>query len=139
MGLSHGTKCFPWAGAFKPELKFLIQVLRAANAVLNDAAPQPVVVVGPGPTNRLSLPPPSPAPASSREEAIRKLVEVAEYFRKNERSSPIPLLLDRAKRLASMNFLELLEDLGLGKEAAPEFRRLAGISETPPNPDGSGG
>lgn len=47
----------------------------------------------------------------SRQDAILALDAVAEYFRKNEPSSPIPLFLDRAKRLVSKDFLEVLADV----------------------------
>ena len=47
----------------------------------------------------------------SRDDAIRVLDRVSEYFRKNEPSSPVPLLLQRAKRLISKDFMEILRDL----------------------------
>lgn len=59
----------------------------------------------------------------SREDAIRALEAVAEYFRQVEPSSPLPLLLDRAKRLVSKNFLEVLADIAPG---ALEQARSAG-------------
>ncbi len=54
----------------------------------------------------------------SREDATRALDAVADYFRSNEPSSPIPLLLERAKRLVAKDFLEVLAELapdGLGQ------------------------
>jgi type VI secretion system protein ImpA len=48
---------------------------------------------------------------NSREEALHALELAAAYFRSNEPSSPLPLLIDRAKRLASLPFLEILRDL----------------------------
>lgn len=47
----------------------------------------------------------------SRQDAIRAIDAAAQYFRKNEPSSPVPLLLDRAKRLVSKTFMEVLEDI----------------------------
>jgi type VI secretion system protein ImpA len=47
----------------------------------------------------------------SRQDAIRAIDAAATFFRKNEPSSPVPLLLDRAKRLVSKTFMEVLEDL----------------------------
>ena len=47
----------------------------------------------------------------SRDDAVRVLDRVSEYFRKNEPSSPVPLLLQRAKRLISKDFMEILRDL----------------------------
>ena len=47
----------------------------------------------------------------SRQDAIRALDAVADFFRRNEPSSPIPLFVDRAKRLVSKDFLEVLADI----------------------------
>lgn len=50
-------------------------------------------------------------PIKSRQDAIRALDAVADFFRRNEPSSPIPLFLDRAKRLVAKDFLEVLADI----------------------------
>jgi type VI secretion system protein ImpA len=50
-------------------------------------------------------------PIRSRQDAIRALDAVAAFFRQTEPSSPVPLLIDRAKRLVSKDFLEVLADL----------------------------
>ena len=47
----------------------------------------------------------------SRTDAIRALDAVSEFFRRNEPSSPVPLLLQRAKRLVAKDFMEILRDL----------------------------
>jgi len=47
----------------------------------------------------------------SREDVIRMLEKACEYFERHEPSSPIPLLLRRAKRLVSKDFMEILRDL----------------------------
>jgi type VI secretion system protein ImpA len=36
---------------------------------------------------------------------------MCEFYAKNEPSSPVPLLLQRAKRLVSKSFLDVLRDL----------------------------
>jgi type VI secretion system protein ImpA len=48
---------------------------------------------------------------SSREDVVRVLDRVCAYFAQHEPSSPVPLLLKRAKRLVSKDFLEILRDL----------------------------
>lgn len=48
---------------------------------------------------------------NSREDAIRVLDMVSNYFKRNEPSSPVPLLLERAKRLVAKDFMEILRDL----------------------------
>ncbi len=52
-----------------------------------------------------------PGEINSREDAIRVIDKLCEYFRKHEPSSPVPLLLQRAKRLVSKDFMEILRDL----------------------------
>jgi type VI secretion system protein ImpA len=47
----------------------------------------------------------------SRDDAVRAIDNISEYFRKNEPSSPVPLLLQRAKRLVAKDFMEILRDL----------------------------
>jgi type VI secretion system protein ImpA len=42
---------------------------------------------------------------------VRALEAVAEYFRRNEPSSPIPLFVERAKRLVAKDFLQVLADI----------------------------
>lgn len=63
----------------------------------------------------------------SRQDAIRALDAVAEFFRQNEPSSPIPILIDRAKRLVSKNFLEVLADIA--PDAVAQARAAGGLSQ----------
>lgn len=48
---------------------------------------------------------------NSREDVIRALDMACEYFRRHEPSSPVPLLLQRAKRLVAADFMEILREL----------------------------
>ena len=48
---------------------------------------------------------------NSREDVIRVLDMACDYFKRHEPSSPVPLLLQRAKRLVSKDFMEILRDL----------------------------
>ncbi|MEQ1759514.1 MAG: type VI secretion system protein TssA [Vicinamibacterales bacterium] len=61
----------------------------------------------------------------SRQDAIRALEAVAAYFRHSEPSSPVPLLVDRAKRLVSKDFLEVLADIA--PEALAHARSAGGL------------
>lgn len=63
----------------------------------------------------------------SREDAIRSLEAVAAFFRKNEPSSPVPLFCDRAKRLVSRDFLEVLADVA--PEALGSARAAGGLKQ----------
>ena len=121
-------------GTIKPSLDYLIALLKAALIVLDNTptlGQTPVAVAtqrkppASGPSSQAA------GPVSSREEAVRKLTEVAEYFRRTEPSSPVPLLIDRVKCLAGKDFMTLVEELQLGDDAEKEFRKLAGIRKKP--------
>jgi type VI secretion system protein ImpA len=47
----------------------------------------------------------------SRDDVVRTLDRLIQYYGRHEPSSPIPILLERAKRLVPMDFFELLQDL----------------------------
>ena len=51
---------------------------------------------------------------TSREEAIRLLDKICEYFNRHEPSSPVPFLLKRAKKLVTKDFMAILNDLAPG-------------------------
>ena len=65
---------------------------------------------------------------NSRADVVRALDLICDYYRRCEPSSPIPLLLERAKRLASKSFFEILQDLAPG--AIPELDALRGQANT---------
>jgi type VI secretion system protein ImpA len=48
---------------------------------------------------------------ASRADVVKMLDKLLEYYRNHEPSSPLPLLLERSKRLVSKNFMEIMEDL----------------------------
>jgi type VI secretion system protein ImpA len=63
----------------------------------------------------------------SRQDAIAALDAVADFFRRTEPSSPIPLFIARAKRLVSKDFLEVLADIA--PEAIPQARVAGGLRD----------
>ena len=63
----------------------------------------------------------------SRQDAIRAMDAAAEFFRRNEPSSPIPLFLDRAKRLVAKDFLEVLADIA--PDAVPQAKSAGGLRD----------
>lgn len=64
---------------------------------------------------------------NSRQDAIRALDAVANYFRQNEPSSPIPLFIERAKRLVAKDFLEVLADIA--PDALAQARSAGGVRD----------
>jgi type VI secretion system protein ImpA len=61
----------------------------------------------------------------SRQDAVKAMEAVAEFFRQNEPSSPIPLLLERAARLVSKSFLDVLADMA--PDAVAQARAAGGL------------
>jgi type VI secretion system protein ImpA len=59
----------------------------------------------------------------SREDIVRLLDRICEYYRAREPSSPVPLLLERAKRLVYMDFMAIVQDLAPGGMAEVEIIR----------------
>lgn len=123
-----------------PNTAGLAKILESARAWLEDrVVPAPQVEPASGGRSGAGDNSLRSGPVSSRDEAMKVLVEVAAYFERHEPSSPIPMLLRRVQRLAGMSFLGILEELELGTEAVPQFRRLAGVrDETGGAAEGSG-
>jgi type VI secretion system protein ImpA len=63
----------------------------------------------------------------SRQDAIRAIDVVAAYFRQNEPSSPVPILLDRAKNLIGKSFLDILQDVA--PEGVASAKLAGGIKD----------
>ena len=125
MSTAAGSEATPDFGALKAQFVRISQVLRAELA-LRPAG---------GPAARVEAAPDSAASAGpvvsaggviqSRQDAIRVLDAVAEFFKRTEPSSPIPLFLARAKRLVSKDFLEVLEDIV--PDAVAQARAAGGL------------
>ena len=48
---------------------------------------------------------------NNSQDVIRVLNQICDYYKRNEPSSPIPILLERAKGLVSKDFMEIVKDL----------------------------
>jgi type VI secretion system protein ImpA len=117
-----GTEAAPDFDLLSTQLTKMDKVLRAQLAARPDAAPGEGAPGADGQaTAGLS------GGIRSRQDAVRALDLVADYFRRNEPSSPVPMFCERAKRLISMDFLEMLADIA--PEAVPHARAAGGIKE----------
>lgn len=74
---------------------------------------------------------PAVAPISgeitSRADVVRMLDKILTYYQRNEPSSPVPMLIERAKRLAPKNFFEIMEELA--PESVGQLKILRGPQE----------
>jgi len=126
--------------ATSPDFSELTKLLRQIAQVIDRYAP-PIVIGEPGAAGTVAEPEADAAPGvtasvgavaqrptaitaaalsevSTRADALRLLDLVAQYYQRHEPSSPLPLLIERARALADKNFLDILRDLapdGLGQ------------------------
>ncbi|MEY4581700.1 MAG: type secretion system protein TssA [Pseudomonadota bacterium] len=66
----------------------------------------------------------APGTIASRADVQRMLDSLCAYYAENEPSSPVPLLLRRARRLTTMSFLDIVRDLAPG--GADEVEKIRG-------------
>ena len=89
----------------------------SSEAPVAPAAATPVAATPAAAPVAASAPVPSGQPRAvdgqitCREEAIRLLEKICRWFERYEPSSPLPLLLRRAKRLSTKSFLEIIRDI----------------------------
>jgi len=67
---------------------------------------------------------PGSGKVESRQDALRALDRVCEWIERNEPSNPAPLLIRRAQRLMTKNFLDIIRDLV--PDGLSQVERLAG-------------
>jgi type VI secretion system protein ImpA len=104
-------------------------------ATLSRERAAPASLAGPGEVERAPTATPSAPQAAvaipdrigSREEAIRCLDLVITFYDRTEPASPIPHLLRRVRRMAPMDFLQLMEELA--PAGLKEFKLVAGVAD----------
>lgn len=64
---------------------------------------------------------------NNRSDVTKGIDDICKYYEKNEPSSPVPLLLQRAKRMVDMDFMEIIKDMA--GEAISEVRNITGVKE----------
>lgn len=68
-----------------------------------------------------------PGEIRSREDVVRALDQISAYYQRYEPSSPMPLLMKRCRRLATMSFLEIMKDVA--PDAMSQATLLRGHSD----------
>ncbi len=63
----------------------------------------------------------------NRDDVLLLLDKICQYYSDHEPSSPVPLILNRTKKLVTMNFLDIIKDLA--PAGVQEFGIVAGIKE----------
>jgi type VI secretion system protein ImpA len=63
----------------------------------------------------------------SREDVLRSIDAICAYYARSEPSSPVPLILQRGKRLVTMSFGEILKELL--PESLPNMQKISGKTD----------
>lgn len=132
LGTAQGPDFSPLIRVLKPMAQVAAQLGGGTSAALDDvsaaadAGSDGVAAgsMGLAPAARIAVP---AGVIASRDDAMRALQRVCEWIELNEPSNPAPLLIRRAQRLMSKNFMDIIRDLvpdGLG-----EIERLAGRTD----------
>lgn len=114
IGVTRAPDMSALAGVLKEMRHVLAQQLQkrgvefTADAVAGPAADEELTSGG-GTGQRLVV-----GDIGSRGEAVRMLDKIVEYFERYEPSSPVPLLLKRAKKLVDKDFMAILSELAPG-------------------------
>jgi type VI secretion system protein ImpA len=109
-------------------LNLLHQLLRRAAAAVQERLarhPGRPVVVSEANETGSAAPAAAPDEIVNRVDVVRMLDRLCAYYEQNEPASPVPLFLQRARRLVNLSFIEIVSDLspaGLG-----EVKHIAGI------------
>ena len=132
-GLDRALSAAVGAGS-SADVSLLRSTLKAMNHLLNqqltrrglaDGSAVDDAAMGGAPGVAMGGPPAMSGPLQTREDVVRMLDQCIDWYSKYEPSSPVPLLLRRAKRLVSKNFLELVQDLSPG--GLNELQTIAGL------------
>jgi type VI secretion system protein ImpA len=110
-----------------PDTNPLSEVMGRMRDIVAKHVRAPAVAAGEDGAAEGAAPAGVPGQVRSREDAIRSLDAVAEYFRRSEPSSPVPMFVDRAKRLIARDFLEVLAELA--PDSLAEVKKVGGIRD----------
>ena len=119
-----------------PDLSELVKVLKEAGKVLNAHVESPEALEeeaegeeGSGAQGAAGAGGGAPISGSvnNPNDVIRMLDKICDYYLRSEPSSPVPLILNRAKRLVSKDFMTIMKDLAPG--GVSEVASVGGIEE----------
>ena len=68
-----------------------------------------------------------PGAINSREDVLKQIDLICKYYENNEPSSPVPLVLNRAKKLVTMDFMAIIKDVS--PDSLKAIASLAGLQE----------
>jgi type VI secretion system protein ImpA len=128
----HGMLVEKVGGERAPDVRPLASVLSPLVNVCNNALSATASAETPVADEGGSAPAAGTAQSVSgevrtREDAIRLLDRVCDFLERQEPSNPAPLLIRRAKRLMTMSFVDIINDMA--PESLVQVRNIAGIRD----------
>lgn len=69
----------------------------------------------------------SPGTIASSNDVVRALDRIVEYYERHEPSSPVPLLIRRARRLVNADFTTIIKDMA--NDGYDQVRRIGGLTD----------
>lgn len=136
LGATQAPDLSELTGELRNAHKVLAEQLSARGVTTVTAEPEPEPEVDTAAATPAATGAAAPAPIkgeiASREDIIMMLDKICDYYNRHEPSSPVPLLLQRAKRLVSMDFMDILRELA--PDAMGPIQALRGQTSD----DGSG-
>lgn len=122
---THGSGQEPDLSAFQTAVK---RMKSFADAVIAEKSPEaaaetaggegdPAADPGDAPLQAVAAAARAPTisgPIATRQQALAQLDAVKAFFQQTEPSSPLPLLIDRVKKLAGMDFMAIMQNLAPG-------------------------
>lgn len=120
-----------------PNFERLADQLRQADTLLQamvgrrqgggDTPPAPTDEPEAVPADAPPQPPAAPQGIRNRDDVVRMLDAICEFYERHEPASPVPLLMRRARRLVHLDFMAIMRDLA--PDAARQLEELMGIEE----------
>jgi len=108
-------------------LSGLSGVLKGAHQMVSEQLakkiPQAVDEAGGAGAGAPGAPQQAPGAIRTRDDVMKTLDKLCEYFDRNEPSSPVPILLRRAKRLINKSFLDIVRDMASNGVSQVELLR----------------
>jgi len=109
--------------SLKPRLAEVAEIISAFSSValegIEGAAPHGTAAANASPAAN-SI----PDQINSREDVVKTLAKIILFYNKHEPTSPVPIMLERAQRVATMNFKEIVREFNLS--GTPSIQEVLG-------------
>ena len=121
----------PQLEALSSELKNSIKIynefLSQRGASVEDSSSEESVEEGEAMESSSTKTVANPGEVNSQSDVLKSIDKICKYYEKNEPSSPVPLVLNRAKKLVTMDFMEIMKDMS--PDTVHSIMSLAGLNE----------